>query len=152
MANKMIRNIIIAIAVIIMIIALVFWLAAAKSEDIVTGDISDVSFVVVCLIDSDKQRAAFHIDDKVKIEQILANIEDGKKEIKKKPNSKQSMQQDFDAELLIRYNDENSDTLYITKQLVVRFLDSQGANGDPGFVVLENDKCYFQLVEYVGLT
>ncbi|MDR2713180.1 MAG: hypothetical protein LBB91_08740 [Clostridiales bacterium] len=149
MVNKMVRNIIIAIAVIIIIIALVFWLIPAKSEDIVTGDISDVSFIVVCLIDSDKQRAAFHIDDKEKIGQILANLQDGNKEIKKKPDQKQSMQPDFDAELLIRYNDESSDTLYITKQLVVRFLNSQGPDGDPGFIALENDKCYYQIVDYV---
>jgi len=149
MANKKLRIIIIAIAVII--IALVFWLISSKSEGIVTGDISDVSFIVVCLIDADKQRTAFHIDDKEKIDQILATLQYGKKRTKKKPGHDQSMQQDFDAELLIRYNDENSDTLYITKQLVVRFLDSYGPQGDPGFVILENDKCYPEIVDCVRM-
>jgi hypothetical protein len=116
-----------------------------NSETILSQGLSEVSVVEIIFISDSEKKTGIRIADSESINELLAPMLNKLPKTRKHPNHNDSIQLDWDAELIVHYKDTHNDRICITKWAAYRFLESTGRSGDPGYVFMDIDgRLYLQ--------
>jgi hypothetical protein len=123
----------------------VFAMKLFNSETILSKRLPEVSVVEIIFLSDSEEKHRIRITDSESINELFAPMLNQAAKTIKHPNHNDSIQLDFDAELIVHYNDTHNDHIHITKWTAYRFLESKGRSGDPGYVSVDIDgKLYLQ--------